>query len=113
MRFLSLCGACVSKADRASSYCKVRQGPVRTERHCSGVHFRAAENSALDRALRNALDEHLVHAQEQDEHRQHCKHRAGHHEVILAGARAAGALRPEGKDYEMQDGDVVEFMFNK
>ena len=30
-----------------------------------------------------------------------------------AGARAAGALRPEGKDYEMQDGDVVEFMFNK
>ena len=23
------------------------------------------------------------------------------------------ALRPEGKDYEMQDGDVVEFMFNK
>ena len=30
-----------------------------------------------------------------------------------AGARAAGALRPEGKEYEMQDGDVVEFMFNK
>ena len=30
-----------------------------------------------------------------------------------AGARAAGALRPEGKEYVMQDGDVVEFMFNK
>ena len=30
----------------------------------------------------------------------------------VAGARAAGALRPEGKDYEMQDGDVVEFLFN-
>ena len=30
-----------------------------------------------------------------------------------AGARAAGALRPEGRDYEMQDGDVVEFMFSK
>jgi ribosome-binding ATPase YchF (GTP1/OBG family) len=29
-----------------------------------------------------------------------------------AGARAAGVLRPEGKEYEMQDGDVVEFMFN-
>jgi len=29
-----------------------------------------------------------------------------------SGARAAGALRPEGKEYEMQDGDVVEFMFN-
>ena len=28
------------------------------------------------------------------------------------GAREAGALRPEGKEYEMQDGDVVEFMFN-
>ena len=27
-------------------------------------------------------------------------------------AREAGALRPEGKEYEMQDGDVVEFMFN-
>ena len=31
----------------------------------------------------------------------------------VAGARAAGALRPEGKDYEMQDGDVVEFLFSK
>ena len=30
-----------------------------------------------------------------------------------AGARAAGTLRPEGKEYEMQDGDVVEFMFSK
>ncbi len=28
------------------------------------------------------------------------------------GAREAGLLRPEGKEYEMQDGDVVEFMFN-
>ena len=31
----------------------------------------------------------------------------------VSGARAAGALRPEGKDYEMQDGDVVEFLFSK
>ena len=30
-----------------------------------------------------------------------------------SGARAAGALRPEGKAYEMQDGDVVEFLFSK
>ena len=30
-----------------------------------------------------------------------------------SGARAAGALRPEGKEYEMKDGDVVEFMFSK
>jgi GTP-binding protein YchF len=30
-----------------------------------------------------------------------------------AGARAAGALRAEGKEYEMQDGDVVEFLFNR
>ena len=29
-----------------------------------------------------------------------------------SGARAAGVLRPEGREYEMQDGDVVEFMFN-
>ena len=29
-----------------------------------------------------------------------------------AGAREHGVLRPEGKEYEMQDGDVVEFMFN-
>ena len=29
-----------------------------------------------------------------------------------AGAREHGALRPEGKEYEMQDGDVVEFLFN-
>ena len=28
------------------------------------------------------------------------------------GARDAGVLRPEGKEYEMKDGDVVEFMFN-
>ncbi len=30
----------------------------------------------------------------------------------VAGARAAGKLRPEGKEYEMKDGDVVEFLFN-
>jgi len=30
----------------------------------------------------------------------------------VAGARSAGALRPEGKEYQMQDGDVVEFLFN-
>ena len=29
-----------------------------------------------------------------------------------AGARDHGVLRPEGKEYEMKDGDVVEFMFN-
>ena len=29
-----------------------------------------------------------------------------------AGAREHGALRPEGRDYEMKDGDVVEFLFN-
>ncbi|MBR3221220.1 MAG: redox-regulated ATPase YchF [Kiritimatiellae bacterium] len=29
-----------------------------------------------------------------------------------AGAREHGALRPEGRDYEMRDGDVVEFLFN-
>ena len=28
------------------------------------------------------------------------------------GAREAGVLRPEGKEYEMKDGDVVEFLFN-
>jgi GTP-binding protein YchF len=28
------------------------------------------------------------------------------------GAREAGVLRAEGKEYEMRDGDVVEFMFN-
>jgi ribosome-binding ATPase YchF (GTP1/OBG family) len=31
----------------------------------------------------------------------------------VAGARAAGALRPEGKEYVMKDGDVVEFLFSK
>ena len=31
----------------------------------------------------------------------------------VSGARSAGALRPEGKEYEMQDGDVVEFLFAK
>ncbi len=31
----------------------------------------------------------------------------------VSGARSAGALRPEGKEYEMQDGDVVEFLFSK
>jgi ribosome-binding ATPase len=30
----------------------------------------------------------------------------------LAAARAAGKVRVEGKDYVMQDGDVVEFRFN-
>ncbi len=30
----------------------------------------------------------------------------------VAGARAAGMLRAEGKEYEMQDGDIVEFLFN-
>ncbi|MDR2348788.1 MAG: redox-regulated ATPase YchF [Bifidobacteriaceae bacterium] len=30
----------------------------------------------------------------------------------LAEARAAGKLRVEGRDYAMQDGDVVEFRFN-
>ena len=29
-----------------------------------------------------------------------------------SGAREHGVLRPEGKEYEMKDGDVVEFMFN-
>ena len=29
-----------------------------------------------------------------------------------SGAREHGVLRPEGKEYEMQDGDVVEFLFN-
>jgi ribosome-binding ATPase YchF (GTP1/OBG family) len=30
----------------------------------------------------------------------------------VSGARQAGKLRPEGKEYEMKDGDVVEFLFN-
>jgi hypothetical protein len=30
----------------------------------------------------------------------------------MAGARAAGKVRIEGKDYVMRDGDVVEFRFN-
>jgi ribosome-binding ATPase YchF (GTP1/OBG family) len=30
----------------------------------------------------------------------------------MAAARAAGKVRMEGKDYVMQDGDVVEFRFN-
>jgi len=29
-----------------------------------------------------------------------------------AAAKAAGKVRLEGKDYIMQDGDVVEFRFN-
>ena len=29
-----------------------------------------------------------------------------------SGAREHGVLRPEGKEYEMRDGDVVEFMFS-
>ena len=30
----------------------------------------------------------------------------------MAAAQAAGRVRMEGKDYVMQDGDVVEFRFN-
>jgi ribosome-binding ATPase YchF (GTP1/OBG family) len=30
----------------------------------------------------------------------------------VVAARAAGKARMEGKDYVMQDGDVVEFRFN-
>ena len=30
----------------------------------------------------------------------------------ITAARAAGKARIEGKDYVMQDGDVVEFRFN-
>ncbi len=30
----------------------------------------------------------------------------------MAEARAHGKVRQEGKDYVMQDGDVVEFKFN-
>ena len=30
----------------------------------------------------------------------------------MASARAAGKVRMEGKDYVMDDGDVVEFRFN-
>ena len=30
----------------------------------------------------------------------------------LANARAKGLVRSEGKDYVMQDGDVVNFLFN-
>jgi ribosome-binding ATPase YchF (GTP1/OBG family) len=30
----------------------------------------------------------------------------------MAGVRAAGKARIEGKDYVMQDGDVVEFRVN-
>jgi ribosome-binding ATPase YchF (GTP1/OBG family) len=30
----------------------------------------------------------------------------------MQAARAAGKVRIEGKDYAMQDGDVVEFRFN-
>ena len=30
----------------------------------------------------------------------------------MQAARAAGKVRIEGKDYIMQDGDVVEFRFN-
>ncbi len=37
-------------------------------------------------------------------------------DLIAAGsmlaARAAGKVRMEGKDYVMQDGDIVEFRFN-
>jgi ribosome-binding ATPase YchF (GTP1/OBG family) len=30
----------------------------------------------------------------------------------MAAAKSAGKVRIEGKDYEMADGDVVEFRFN-
>ncbi|MFE1500581.1 DUF933 domain-containing protein, partial [Streptomyces albidoflavus] len=30
----------------------------------------------------------------------------------VADARAAGKARMEGKEYVMQDGEVVEFLFN-
>lgn len=30
----------------------------------------------------------------------------------MAEAKSAGKVRMEGKDYVMQDGDVVEFRFN-
>lgn len=30
----------------------------------------------------------------------------------MAAAKAAGKVRIEGKEYVMQDGDVVEFRFN-
>ena len=30
----------------------------------------------------------------------------------MADARANGKVRQEGKDYVMQDGDIVEFRFN-
>ena len=30
----------------------------------------------------------------------------------MAAARSAGKVRMEGKEYVMQDGDVVEFRFN-
>jgi hypothetical protein len=40
----------------------------------------------------------------------------GYDDLLTAGsvvaARAAGKVRMEGKDYVMQDGDVVEFRFN-
>ncbi len=40
----------------------------------------------------------------------------GYEDLVAAGswlkAREAGTLRLEGKDYEVQDGDVVEFRFN-
>src|SRR5690606_17034919 len=34
------------------------------------------------------------------------------HYGSMAEAKAAGRVRMEGKDYVMQDGDVVEFRFN-
>jgi hypothetical protein len=30
----------------------------------------------------------------------------------MAGARAAGHVRLEGRDYVVQDGDVIHFRFN-
>jgi ribosome-binding ATPase len=30
----------------------------------------------------------------------------------MAAVRKAGLLRQEGRDYQMQDGDVVEFRFS-
>ena len=29
-----------------------------------------------------------------------------------AGCREAGRLRKEGKDYNVQDGDIINFLFN-
>jgi ribosome-binding ATPase YchF (GTP1/OBG family) len=40
----------------------------------------------------------------------------GHHELVrcrgLAEARRQGLVRLEGKNYTVQDGDVITFLFN-